>query len=42
MMSSPDTLEILVIVVGTIALLAILFGPSIYSSYQNWRMGNDK
>ncbi len=41
-MSSPDVLEVLVIVIGTIVLLAILFGPSLYSSYQNWRLTKDK
>jgi len=41
-MSSPDVLEVVVIVIGTVVLLAILFGPSLYSSYQNWRLGKDK
>lgn len=41
-MSSPDIVEIVVIVVGTIVLLAILLGPSLYSSYQNRKLGKNK
>lgn len=37
-MVSFDTVEIIVIIGITAALLAILFGPTLFSRYQNWKM----
>jgi hypothetical protein len=37
----PDTSELilpLVIVLCLVAFLAILFGPSLFASYQNWKI----
>lgn len=37
----PDTSELilpLVIVLCMVAFLAILFGPSLFASYQNWKI----
>lgn len=41
-MTSPDALEVGIIIAGTIIFIAILFGPSLFSSYQNWKMNKDR
>jgi hypothetical protein len=37
-MGTPDTVESVVIVVGILLFVAILFGPSLFGTFQNWKM----
>jgi hypothetical protein len=37
-MGTPDTVEMVVIVASTLVFAALLIGPSLFSSYQNWKM----
>jgi hypothetical protein len=37
-MEKADALIIFVVLAGIAVFSAILFGPSLYSSYQNWKI----
>jgi hypothetical protein len=37
-MEKADALIIFVVLAGIVIFAAILFGPSLYSSYQNWKI----
>ncbi len=37
-MEKADWLIIFVVLAGILIFSAILFGPSLYSSYQNWKI----
>jgi hypothetical protein len=37
-MEKADTITIFVVLAGIVGFSAILFGPSLYSSYQNWKI----